>query len=185
MAKATEAQTTEETPDEETPEPIEGDDADLEEEEHEEQTPAEAAAEEGGATLQAAIEDAAHAHAGKLRKIYGDRLPDFLCPLCEGYGIVDPGTEALDLLAWDETSTECPTCKGYARVRKHTKDQEHMVAPCMSCGATGWITQSAPAPNVYQMPQTSTAPAAPPAPPQYGYMDANGVFQPFASPGTG
>ena len=174
-------ETPEETPEEETQEPIEGPDEEEEAAEEEGQTPAEAADTEGSADFAAAIEDAAHAHGGRLRKIFGERLPDVLCPLCEGYGIVDPGTEALDLLAWDETSVECPTCKGYARVRKHTKDQDHMVAPCTSCGATGWITQAVPPPNVVQFqPQAPTYTPAP-ATPQMGYQGPNGEFIPFVN----
>ena len=171
----------EETPDEETPEPIEGPDEEEEATEEEEQTPAEAAANEGSADLQAQIEDAAHEHAGKLRKIFGDRLKDVVCPLCEGYGIVDPGTEALDLLAWDETSVECPVCKGYARVRKHTKDQEHMVAPCTACGAQGWITQALPAPTPLYPQQPTPTFTPTPAPPQMGYQGPDGQFVPFVN----
>ena len=174
-------ETPEETPDEETPEPIEGPDEEEEQAEEEEQTPAEAATEEGSADFAAAIEDAAHAHGGRLRKIFGDRLSDVLCPLCEGYGIVDPGTEALDLLQWDETSQECPTCNGYARVRKHTKDQEHMVAPCMSCGATGWVTKSLPAPTPLYPPVQPQTYTPAPANPQLGYQGPDGQFIPFVN----
>ena len=186
------AQTTEEpNTDEETPEPIEGDDQDAEEQEAEEQTPDEAATEEGSADLPERLEEAFHSHAGKLRAIYGTALEHFLCPLCSGYGIVDQGVTAMDVFAWDESTEECPVCRGMGQIRRHTHAEGHLLGTCTACGGQGWKMRQAPQAPVYQ--------ASPPPQPvaagnggsvytaaqaQMGMLNPDGSFTPFGSPGS-
>jgi len=186
------AQTTEEpNTDEETPEPIEGDDHDAEEQEQEEQTPDEAATEEGSADLPERLEEAFHSHAGKLRAIYGTALEHFLCPLCSGYGIVDQGVTAMDVFAWDDSTEECPTCKGMGQIRRHTHAEGHLLGTCTACGGQGW--------RMKQQQQQPTYVASAPPPPvaagnggsvytaaqaQMGMLNPDGSFTPFGSPGS-
>ena len=192
MARPRAQQPEEPNPDEETPEPIEGDDQDAEEQEQEEQTTEEAATEEGSDELPAKVEEAFHAHAGKLRAIFGSALEHFLCPLCHGYGIVEQGVTPMDVFAWDESTEECPTCQGMGQIRRHTHAEGHLLGTCTACGGQGWRMKQAPQPQqatVTYMPQAQppqqNAGAYSAQQAQMGMLQPDGTFVPFSGATSG
>jgi hypothetical protein len=192
VARPKAEQPEEPTPDEEVAEPIEGDDADEEQAETEEQTTEEVATEEGGAELPAKIEAAYDSQIGKLRAIFGTSLEHFLCPLCQGYGTVDPGVTPMDVFAWDETTEECPRCKGMGQLRRHTHAEGHLLGTCTACSGQGWRIKPQEQASVTYLPPTQqpqqpqqNAGAYTAAQAQMGMLQPDGTFVPFSGATTG